>query len=227
MRARRGWVTAALLAACGAAAAHSAFPGAGAFYSGVYHAAVVPAHAVALLAFGLLLGQRGLQRHVNVFIAMGASLALAGAAARLGLAIELEVPVLVLAAACALCVVLDRALPAAALMALALGIGVGIGLGSTLDGLAPRAQWLALAGTWLGSMAGAALPANLADAAKRPWQRIAIRVVGSWLAAAALLVLALLLLVPPTAVHQAGVDNRSSIPASSTGPPSSTLTWVE
>jgi urease accessory protein len=224
MRWCRAGVAATLAAGCGAAGAHSAIPGAGAFYSGVYHAAVVPSHVVALLAFGLLLGQGGLQRHIQALIACSGALLLGGAAARLGLAMELEVPVLLLAAATALWVVLDRALPAAAWFGIAVAIGSGIGLGSTLEGLAPGGQWLALAGTWLGSTAGVALVANLADAAQRPWQRIALRVVASWLAAAALLVLALALLGP---APRAQAAKQSSMPASSTGPPSSTLTWFE
>ena len=75
--------------------------------------------------------------------------------------------------------------------AIAAAAGGGIGLGAATEAGAP--QLLALAGSFVAACLGVAAGAWLAGLAQqRPWGRILVRVAGSWMAAAALLVLALL-----------------------------------
>jgi urease accessory protein len=65
-----------LAAAPGWALAHSPIPGIASFYSGVLHPFVVPAQLMALLALGLLFGQRGLARLGPAVPALIAALAI-------------------------------------------------------------------------------------------------------------------------------------------------------
>jgi len=50
---------------------------------------------------------------------------------------------------------------------------------------------MASGGTALGAVVALAYATFLANYARKPWQRIGVRVVGSWIAASAILVLAL------------------------------------
>jgi hypothetical protein len=50
---------------------------------------------------------------------------------------------------------------------------------------------MSLGGTWLAILLGLSCVMALSDLAVRPWMKIGLRVVASWLAAAAIMVLAL------------------------------------
>jgi len=52
-------------------------------------------------------------------------------------------------------------------------------------------RWVVLSGTWLGAAFLALGVAAVAELARQAWQQIGLRVVASWLAASALLVLGL------------------------------------
>ncbi len=171
--------------------AHSPIPGIGRFYSGALHPLLVPSHLLSLLALGLAIGQRGLAR-------TGAAAGSLLAALMAGLAIghlrgeqTTDTLLLTCSAALALSVVLARPLPALLLAAVAGLVGVAIGWSSMPDGLAGSALMLSLAGTAAGAFLLALWVTAMTEFAKRPWMKIGVRVVGSWLAASALLVLAL------------------------------------
>jgi hypothetical protein len=70
-------------------------------------------------------------------------------------------------------------------------IGTAIGLDSPPQGISFSAAMLALIGTAITAIAIVALIAFAGARLTRPWQRIGIRIVGSWIAASAVLVLAL------------------------------------
>lgn len=63
LRQARARHAAATALAQAAAWAHGSVPGLGSFASGVLHPLLAPPHALALVALGLLLGQRGLEQH--------------------------------------------------------------------------------------------------------------------------------------------------------------------
>jgi hypothetical protein len=173
------------------AQAHGDIDGLNRFVSGALHPLLVPAHAVALLALGLLVGQRSLAvgHHAltALLMALLASLVVAGTATGL----DLDIWVLLIGAGCALAVVAALAVPPWLLGWAAALIGVGIGLGSAPDSTDSAARWTSLAGTGLGVFLTVTLVAGVTDTLRQPWTRIGMRVVGSWLAASALLVLAL------------------------------------
>lgn len=185
----RAFAALALVPAC--ARAHSPIPGIGAFYNGALHPFVVPAHFMALLGLGLWIGRRGIAVEAEAAITLLAGLA-AGAA--LGGVVGwpgTDMAVLAGSAVVALIVALARPLPNWALVVVAAAIGLGVGLGSDPEGLSGSARWTTLAGTCLGAFIGSLWIAAITEFAKPPWLKIAVRVVASWVAASALLVLAL------------------------------------
>lgn len=182
-----------------AAAAHSPVPGLDHFYGGLLHPWLVPAHAIALLALGLAVGRRSgdadvapalraRQRTLFAFVA-----ALATGLVATGVTGERDTDPLLLALglAAAAAVVAGRVLPAWAQGLLAAAVGAVIGLGSGAGELAGRPLVLALAGAGAGATLALLAATVLADLPRAAWQRIALRVGASWLAASALLVLAL------------------------------------
>ena len=178
---------------CGHAAAHSPVPGIGHFYNGALHPYTTPAHLIALLALGLLLGQRGLKTSSTALVALLFALALG-----LGLSTPLGHPdtdtaLLALAAATGLAVVCALALTRWPLVFLAATLGLLLGLGSGPEALAGGARWGTMFGTLVGAAFCTAYVAPLVAMVQKPALRIGVRVAGSWLAASALLVLALAL----------------------------------
>lgn len=152
---------------------------------------MTPAASAALIVVALLLGQPGWRASRDAVLAFAFALALGLALAAAGHGGHVDVALLVLAAAGGLIVALGRAWPLPLLGAIAAAAGGGIGLGAATEADAP--QLLALAGSFVAACLGVAAGAWLAGLAQqRPWGRILVRVAGSWMAAAALLVLALL-----------------------------------
>ena len=82
-------------------------------------------------------------------------------------------------------------LPAWSTWLLASVAGVVIGLDSNPAGQAGAARWTTLAGTWMAASFAVLWFFGIADTLRRDWQKIAIRVAGSWIAAIAVMVLAL------------------------------------
>jgi urease accessory protein len=189
MRATPG-VVAASLAWCDSASAQT-IDGLGGFYGGLLHPVLTPTHGLALLGLGLLIGQQpaGKRRLPQLLFV----LALAGGLLALGLAVG-ETPA---GAALLVGVALSGALVAAAfrlplsvLGPLALAIGAAIGLDSPPEVVSFQEGVLMLIGTGLGAAIGLGLVVEAAARMGRDWQRIGVRVLGSWTAASALLAIA-------------------------------------
>lgn len=195
MRLGRGVALAVLSASCGPAIAHSPIKGIGSFYGGMLHVLAVPAHWVAVVAMGLWLGQtwpRGMPAAIGFLVATPVGMA----AALLVAWPPGEQAALMLGAATGLAVAAALRPPVAVQSGLGVLLGLVIGADSLPDGLSGRPLWMSLAGTWLALLLGIAWVVAVAEMAVRPWMKIAQRVVASWLAAAALLVLALTWLGP-------------------------------
>lgn len=152
---------------------------------------MTPAASAALIVVALLLGQPGWRASRDALLAFAFALALGLALAAAGHGGHVDVALLVLAAAGGLLVALGLPWPLPLLGAIAAAAGGGIGLGAAAEAGTP--QLLALAASFVAACLGVAAGAWLAGLAQqRPWGRILVRVAGSWMAAAALLVLALL-----------------------------------
>ena len=162
------------------------------FRAGLEHPFAVPTHVIALTACGLRAGQREPGRHdalAVVFIA-----ALIGGLAALALGVG-ETPagdVLVAAAAIAgLLVAIGRPLSMLLEFFAVAAIGAAIALDSPPEVVSLRTANVMLIGTGLGAAILAIVVAEIAAALRGDWQRIGLRVFGSWIAASALLVLAM------------------------------------
>lgn len=189
----RGCVAATLLAGASTDAwAHGSIAGFGGFGSGFLHPLLDPVLLLATVVAALLVGQAGAaaSRRVIAFVALGllAGLVTTG----LGWPLASPVPLLVVGAAGGAGVAAALSRPAAARDVLALLLGAGIGLGAEPDGAAGLGRAVTLLGTGIGTCVWVADGALVAQTlSKKPWGRVLVRVLGSWMTAGALLVLAL------------------------------------
>lgn len=189
MSVRHALVLAAALAVVPRSAwAHAPVPGVGAFWNGVLHPVLVPLHLLALVGAGLVLGQNAPRASRIALPLFGAALAVAIFAAG---PVGTQGPALLaVSVAAGLLAALGRAgvLPTAALStAAAVAIGLDSGSAETVSASA----WLTTIGSLTGCLVVVVLAGGLAAASAASWQRIAVRVAGSWIAAASLIALTL------------------------------------
>ncbi|MCB1925923.1 MAG: HupE/UreJ family protein [Gammaproteobacteria bacterium] len=180
------------------ASAHTPIQGIGNFYNGLLHPVLVPAHVLLLLAFGLFLGQQGPKKTQPAF-AVFAFATIAGlVAAWFSIGGETEVLVLGLSAVVGLLVAISPQVALVWCGALALLAGFFLGIDSAQSELVGKAKLASLFGSGVAIYLLVLYPIALADHFNsKVWQRIGIRVVGSWVAASSLLVLALTLSAKP------------------------------
>jgi urease accessory protein len=174
------------------AGAHPALQGAGGFTGGLLHVLLVPSHVIAVVALGLLIGQqapRGLRSAGLVYAAavlMGlVALALAYAPT------YAEEALLLSSMLCGLLVALARPMPQAILLPLATATGLALALDSPPDAISIADANLALFGTAICACILLGLVIAVAVRLRQGWQRIGLRIFGSWISASAILVLAL------------------------------------
>ena len=185
------------------AQAHGSVQGLGDFMGGFLHPLFEPPHLVALISLLLLIAQRGIHRANAVIGMLAVATAVGLTAAVMGWPASTDTALLVAASLTGLAVVVARPLPRVLLLALAAGIGLGIGLGSDPEGLRGASRYANLAGTWFGTCLYAISGATLLDEFKRPWIPVLIRVLGAWMVATSVLVLALHSVVPPATLRGA------------------------
>lgn len=203
-RSARGALALYVLAAAPSAWAHGDSARLGSFFGGVMHPLLEPAHLVALLALGLLLGQHGEDAMRRLLAPLAAALAVGLALAALWPPAQAWPTSLLLLVAAALAggvVAADLMLPRSLQALAAVAIGLGIGLASPAEGITTLSRFVMAAGVALGVCAWVTLVASSVAALRRPAARLLVRVAGSWLLACALLVLALSVFrpaAPPT-----------------------------
>jgi urease accessory protein len=158
-----------------------------AFVEGFLNPLLTPAHALMLLALALCVGQRK-SRAVLLVFAIG----LIGGFVAIALAIEaMSARVVLLAVAAALGVMAAAAwAPKLFAWPLAASAGAALALDSPPQAVTIAAAYATLAGTALGACAILLAVATVASYANADWQRLGMRILGSWIAASALLVLA-------------------------------------
>jgi len=184
-------VAAAALLLPAAAHAHLVSTGLGPFYDGLSHFVLTPEDLLPALALALLVGLNGARAGRTTLIVLPAAW-LAGGLMGLGWpTTTTTVPALTIASFLVLGAMVAADLRLRLAWSIALAVLLGL-VNGYLNGSAMAGAKLGLAG--LAGIVSAlfvvvALAAALAVAQRAPWARIAVRVAGSWVAAAGLLLL--------------------------------------
>ena len=190
----RGAALAALLLLALPAQAHAPVEGIGEFYAGLLHPLVVPSHLLTVIGLGLVIGQQAHEELGRALATFGFALLIGLLLAEVGWLVALAPSgLLALALVAGMLVAAALGLPGPALKLLLLAGGLLLGLDTASDGPAGFAGLVLLAGAWLGAVLAIFYIGWLARWLERPWTRIGVRVLGSWTAASAVLVLALAL----------------------------------
>ena len=161
------------------------------FVGGLLHPLTVPAHVLALVALGLCIGQQPNARLAPslAFVAgVSCGLLAVAFAAKPASAADLLLAATVLSGGL---VAAARPLPAPVTAPLAAIGGIALGLDSPPQAISLTVANVMLIGTGLGACCALALVAVGCGFLDRDWQRIGMRILGSWTAASAILVLAL------------------------------------
>jgi urease accessory protein len=187
---RRGaFALALLLTIVATAQAHAPVPGLDGFSGGLLHPVFVPAHLVALIGLGLFIGQQHARLLVALVFAAGLAAGLGAIVSAVG---ETPANTVLLATAAitgaltALAVVVPRVVGGL----LAAVTGVAIGLDSPPHVVSVTEATLMLIGTGIGALVVLIAIVYAVAVLTREWQRIGVRLLGSWTAASAILVLA-------------------------------------
>jgi urease accessory protein len=158
---------------------------------GFLHPLVTPGHVIALISLGLVAGRNPLKGITAVVAAFAFGLAIGVGALAWGVA---ETPagdvLLAGAAVCGLTAATGVRTPVALAAPIALTSGVALGLDSPPEAIRLGEAVAMLIGTACGGIAALAGIALLAFTMTDRWQGIAPRVAGSWIAAIAILALA-------------------------------------
>jgi urease accessory protein len=187
MHRRVGLLAAGLLLPA-AAQAHLVSTGLGPFYDGLSHFVLTPEDLLPALALALLVGLNGARAgRITLFVLPAAWLAggLAGLAWPTVTAIAALTIVSFLVLGVMVAVDLKLRLGWSVALSVALGVLNGYLNGSAMAGA--KLGLAGLAGIVSALFVAVALAAALAVAQRAPWTRIAVRVAGSWVAAAGLL----------------------------------------
>jgi hypothetical protein len=181
----------------GLAEAHAPIAGLGAFYAHLLDPFVAPSHGLLLVATALMCGQQGRNGARRGVVAFCVAFALGLIAAQSGVMGGIREQVLLAASLVIAAVVcLDRPVGPVMTVLAAAGAGLLLGLESETAGETARETALTLAGLTSGFFYMLILIAGLTVGFKTHWRRVGVRIAGSWIVAASVLVLALSL-VPP------------------------------
>lgn len=174
------------------ALAHSPITSLSGFTGGLLHPALTPAHGLGLFGLGLLIGQQEARGRCALLTIFAAALVAAIGAIVAAVAFE-DAGTVGLATACVAGILVAVARPVFTLVSAGLAVltAAGLMLDSVPETISMRDSLVELAGTALGAGLILTIVSGVAAAAKRPWQRIGVRILGSWTAAAAMFGLAL------------------------------------
>lgn len=170
------------------------------FLEGFWHPLVTPAHIIVLLGLGLLLGQQQAWRSLKTAMPLVLLTFVAGLfLARLNLP-EWNSPVVLLVIALLLGILIAARwnLAGGFLLVLSAVIGLGTGLDSTplmIPGMGAGKVYSWMAGAAAGALLLLVVTIVVTSAVRNVLQGIPVRVLGSWVAASALMVLTLLVAV--------------------------------
>lgn len=182
----------------GSAWAHSSIAGFGGFGSGFLHPLFDMTLLLGVLASALLVGQHGFKATQPAMGAVAAGLGAGLVLAGLRIGHDSANLLLVFVAATGGLIAIGRVWPPAVYGLLAAGLGLGIGLCAEPGGPSGATRVFTLMGSFVGGCIWIADGALVAMALNKPWGRVLVRVLASWVTACALLVLALSLAPPRT-----------------------------
>ena len=181
-----------LLPSAKLAQAHAVIDGIGGFSGGLLHPLLIPAHGLALVALGCLCGAlnvRARLRVIAIFVAVAAVCIVLVTMAFS--AVNAELIVLSLAGFAGLLLATGLRMPLAMLVVLAICVAGALTFDSVPALLSAQDTILSLAGTIIAATFLFAAITFLSGAGPQVWRRIGIRILGSWIAASAIMVLAL------------------------------------
>jgi len=180
-----------LLCGMSPAQGHPVVEGVIGFRSGLLHPLLTPAHLLALLALGLMLSQQtGKHRNAVSILFAAVLLAATGAIAAAFVFTEGSNVLLASAVVAGSLTALSRPLPLALTACLAAIVAGAMQFDSVPQEIYAQPTLVSLAGTAVAAGLTVILIAAYAGKVRQEWGRIAVRILGSWTAAAALLVLA-------------------------------------
>ena len=163
-----------------------------AFQGGLSNPLLVPAHVLALCSLGLLIGQQPTSWRLGLLATFAASLIVGIAVVVAAFVVrDLDLAVLVVAAGAGLAAAAAHRLTIIVAIPLALAAGTAIVLDSVPQDISMLRSFLTLVGTAVACLVVVAIISTLAALARQDWQRIGLRIAGSWIAASAIMVLAL------------------------------------
>jgi hydrogenase/urease accessory protein HupE len=162
------------------------------FHGGLLHPLLAPAHALAVLGTGLLIGQQvpHWRWPAPASYVAGLGVGFAGLIAAFAPTLAAEALLAATAASGAL-VALARPLPEFLGCVLALATGVALALDSSPGGISVPEANVVVLGTFCGAVILLLAVVQLTTMACRPSHKLGVRVLGSWIAASAIMVLAL------------------------------------
>jgi len=184
--------TMAVIVPVDAATAHIPFGGGGGFFGGVLHPMLVPSHLLSIVATGLLVGQQMPRRPWLAPASYGIGMAAGFAAIVSAVAIQWTGElVLAAGAVTGALVALASPLPKILVKALGFATGLAVALDSAPQVISVQEGDLILIGTFCGASILMLVVIESAIMLWRDWQRLALRIAGSWIAASATMGLAL------------------------------------
>ena len=171
--------------------AHSPIEGMDNFYNGVLHPLLVPAHALLLIIFGLYVNQKGTEQVSSIgwfIVAIIPGLITSW----FDVFESLEWMLLVLSGIVGILTASNAVISSHLPKVVAVLVGVLIGADSTQTALFGADRLTFLIGCGLGMILIVILSWGVGDYARSfAWMRVGVRVIGSWIAASAMLVLVL------------------------------------
>ena len=159
--------------------------------SGLLHPLLVPAHVLALTALATCIGRQAGPARLAAGIAFAAGVA--GGLTAIALATRPASAVDWLLAASLLAGTFSAAalpLPTSAIAVLAAWTGASLGMDSPPQAISLAVATLTLIGTGIGACLALAMATVVTGLLVRAWRGLAVRVLGSWCAASAIMVLA-------------------------------------
>ena len=171
--------------------AHGVFPGGGDLANGLLHPFFVPTHLLALLGLSLLLGLRGKAHILAGFYAFASALLLGLIGAGMGVASPLAFSLHAVSLLCGGLAAADVPVKSLVTTLLAAMTGLLLGLDSAPENIGLLSLLMTFAGILIGANAGMLGLVGWLTDLKYPWQRVGVRIVGSWITAISLLMLAL------------------------------------
>lgn len=181
-----------LIATPNIAAAHTPIKGIGNLFNGMLHPVLTPSHLLLLIAVNLFFGQKGFKETEKSLLASIVAVVLGLTTSGFSPGPQVEVFILVWAAITGLLIAASPKLRIYWYFVIGIAAGFSLGFDSAQETLSGKENIIALFGSGVGIYFFSLYPFGFAEFCNnRNWLRIGVRVIGSWIAASSLLVLAL------------------------------------